>query len=515
MVVIQRHVYRVAATLLAGSVLLCAAPGNSQPATAAAPLGAVKPATHKRLQPLVDKLVSEAGIPNAQVCVYVEDAATGSILADRNGAEPMIPASNNKLVTTAAALSLIGPDYKFKTRFYAGGKIDNGTLNGDLIIYGGGDPTISGRFQEDKLDITASMRQWAAKLKALGVTKISGNIVGDDSWYDDVYFHPNWYPGERAEYYSAEVSALNFNDNCVDINWSGKGLLPETTASYTLIPETDYVNFESEVKIVAKGRSTERYYKRGATDNNITVTGTFNVDATRLDSASIHDPALYFVTILTDVLKKEGIAVEGKPVKDRTALAKLGNVEPIFEHSDATLLQVCEVINLNSQNYYTECVAKLLGKYKIGEGSWAAGTRVMEEFCKNSDGIFSEGHVAQDGSGLSSRNRVTGKQLVSILRYMDNHGLKEAWRGTLPQGDVRGSLRRRFLDTDGGKEVSKRIFGKTGLIGGVRSLSGFVVDATGRELYYSIILNKLPNSDAPKGMAFIDKMAVELARSGN
>src|SRR5690606_25257111 len=117
------------------------------------------------------------------------------------------PASNNKLVTTAAGLTLLGPDYHFDTVLMASGPVVDGTLQGDLVVYGGGDPGISGRYQQDKTDITGVLRGWAKQLKDRGITKITGNIVGDDSFFDDVYFHPYWYPKERGEWYEAEVSA--------------------------------------------------------------------------------------------------------------------------------------------------------------------------------------------------------------------------------------------------------------------------------------------------------------------
>lgn len=498
----------ICATLFAGAVTptMAQVAAPSAPAQSAVQRPAVAP---MRLQPLVDRLVQEAGF-SATVCIYVESAG-GTVLADRHGKTPLAPASNNKLVTTAAGMTLLSPTYTFDTRFFANGPVKDGVLQGDLIVYGGGDPAISGRYLADKKDVKGVLRQWAKKLKAMGINTINGNIVADDSFFDDVYFHPNWYPSERGEWYEAEVSALAFNDNCIDITWSGKGKLPDEAANYTLNPKTDYVQFDSSVKTVAKGRSTERYYKRGATDNHIKATGTINVESTDLDSAAIHDGALYCVNVFADVLKKQGIQVKGRPTKIRGAAAKLPAGSELFVYESEPLLKVCQTINLNSQNFYAECLAKTLGKEKAGRGTFDAGTQVIENFCR-SQGIYSAGHNAVDGSGLAGENRVTGKQLVDVLRYMDTHGLKEQWRSTLPRGHDRGSLKNRFDDAS--DDVAKRIFGKTGLIGGVRSLSGFVVDANGQELYYSIILNDLKDKDAPKAMKLIDKTAVELAKSG-
>lgn len=476
-----------------------AAPADPQATQAA-------PQSNLRLQSLVEDVIQKAGLP-ASVHVYVADS-NGQAAADVGATKPVIPASNNKIVTTAAGLTLLGPNYHFDTVLLASGPVSNGTLQGDLVVYGGGDPGIGGRYQEDKSDITAVLRGWATQLKQRGITSISGNIVADDSFFDDVYFHPKWYPSERGEWYEAEVSALAFNDNCIDMTWSGKDILPGEPAKFTLSPKTDYVDFVNEVKIVAKGKSTERYYDRGATSNRITATGTLNTGTTNVDSAAIHDGALYCVTMLKDVLKAQGINVAGNATKDRGAAAKLPQNNILFIHRSVPLLQVCQTINLNSQNFYTECLFKTLGRTQLGQGTYEAGRRVVEDFSKKS-GIFSEGHRAEDGSGLSNKNHVTCRQLVETLRFMDTNGLKKEWRSTLPQGQVRGSLKGRYS----GESSAKRIFGKTGSIGGVRSLSGYVIDAAGRDVYYSIVLNDLPNKNISDGMKLIDKLAVELAKS--
>lgn len=490
------------AILTAGSV-------SGQVAAPPAPAAvhtAVPAVSSMRLQSTVEQIINNAGL-SATVCVYVEDA-DGKPAADIQATRPVIPASNNKLVTTAAGLSLLGPDFRFKTRFYATGPVVDGVLQGDLVIYGGGDPGIGGRYQADKSDITAVFRNWVLQLKGKGINSIAGNIVADDSYFDDVYFHPKWYPKERGEWYEAEVSALAFNDNCFDIKWTSKGQLPDEATSYTLSPQSDYYTFSSEVKNVAAGRSTERYYNREATGNAVSATGTLNVDTVKTDSATIHDGALFTVSVFSDVLKKEGIAVAGKPAKDRGAAGKLPASALLFTYDSVPLLQVCQTINLVSQNFYAECVFKALGREKAGEGSYTAARRVVENFCKQA-GIFSEGHQAMDGSGLSGENFVTCKQLVSIQKFMDNSAMKEQWRSTLPQGQKRGSLVIRFK----GVPEAERIFGKTGSIGGVRSLSGFVVDEAGKEVYYAVVLNDLNNKDVSRGMELIDQIAVALAKS--
>jgi D-alanyl-D-alanine carboxypeptidase/D-alanyl-D-alanine-endopeptidase (penicillin-binding protein 4) len=235
--------------------------------------------------------------------------------------------------------------------------------------------------------------------------------------------------------------------------------------------------------------------------------GTIAIDNTKDDSAAVHDGALYFASVFNDVLTSNGITVRGKARHERTATA----TQELLSHKSPKLADIIKVINLNSQNFYAECLGKTLGKLEGTGGSFAAGTDVVHKFMQE-HGIFNEGEHRVDASGLSAENRVTARQLVETLRFMDAGPHKTAWRASLPQGGTRGSLKTRFQSTSETRALAPRIFGKTGLIGGVRSLTGIVTTQSGRELYYSIILNGLEDKRADDAMALIDAIAVRLAR---
>lgn len=449
--------------------------------------------------------------PGGIVGLHVVDGATNTVLFSLNEAEPLKPASCNKLLTTAAGLSLLGPDYRFVTSIYARGTVNNGTLQGDLIVRGGGDPTISARFESDKRDTTAIFRRWADALTSAGIRRISGDIVADDSFFDSEYYHPAWPGSERGEWYSAEVSALAFNDNCIDISWSSRNKVPGDLAGFRLNPVTNYVQINNNVRVLAKGRPTERYYERPAVLNDLLCTGSLTVDVSKDDSAAVHDGALFAVTVLRDVLTSQGISVGGRARKDNTALTSGPPSTMLFEHRSPPLSEVVNVINRNSQNFYAECLLKTLGKVIRNEGSFSAGAAVVQDFV-TSAGIFSQGHQMVDGSGLSHRNRVSPRQLVELIRYMDQSPVREAWRDSLPIGQTRGSLRTRFNATTESLALAPRIFGKTGTISRVRSLSG-MIDLPGRApLYYSIMLNGYQVREA-QALALIDDLAVTLARN--
>lgn len=458
----------------------------------------------------VEQILAEAN-PGGTVGIYVMDGETSEILVSRHADQPLKPASNNKLLTTAAGLHLLGPDYRFVTSVYARGAVTSGTLHGDLIVRGGGDPTISARFEDDKRDVTAIFRRWAEALNAAGIERVAGDIIADDTFFDEECVHPSWGGGELGEWYSAEVSALAFNDNCIDISWSAKDKVPGDRADFRLNPVTNYAQVDNNVSVVANGRFSERYYQRPSTLNSVLCTGTLTVDTLKDDSFAVHDGALYAVTVFRDVLSSQGVEVLGRARKlDPSGESTTSPGQLVFEHRSPPLTEVVNVINRNSQNFYAECLLKTLGRLKQGQGSFAAGGQVVEDFFTTA-GVYNHGQDMVDGSGLSSHNRVSPRQLVEVIRLLDKGPYREAWRDSLPVGQTRGSLRSRFEQDAESKQLASRIMGKTGTIGGVRSLSG-IIERPGRSpLYYSIVLNgfQVPGSQA---VALIDKLAVALAK---
>jgi D-alanyl-D-alanine carboxypeptidase/D-alanyl-D-alanine-endopeptidase (penicillin-binding protein 4) len=441
--------------------------------------------------------------------VYVLDGATSDVLVNIHGEDAVQPASNNKLLTTAAALSLLGENYRFHTRVLTQGNLKaGGELDGDLVIEGGGDPTISGRFARNKRDVTEILRNWIAKIRTK-VSSVRGDLVVDDACFEEMTFHPSWLPNERSEWYEAEVSGLSFNDNCVDLAWSGKGKLPGDLAEVTLSPVTKYVRLDNQVKVAAKGRPVERYYRRAAMDNSIQAMGSISIDASKDDSAAVHDGALYLGTVLKETATSEGLKMSGAVVHRRGA-GKGKGAELLFDHESPSLADIIKVINLNSQNFYAECVCKTLGRERYGAGSWKAGCAVAQEFARD-NGIYHRFQTMVDGSGLSAWNRTTARQLAETVRFMDGGVHSKVWRDSLPIGAQRGSLKSRFQQTSESRALGSRIYGKTGLIGGVRSLSGLIDRPNHAPLYYSIILNQLQEGRAEEGIALIDRVALLLA----
>ena len=482
--------------------------------TAPSPSQAFLTSTTANLRQSVESIVDANKDQAGTLGIYVVDAQTSRVLVDINGNKTMVPASNNKLRTTAAALALLGEDFRYSTDLLTTTSADDrGVLPGDIIVRGGGDPTLSGRFEKEKTDVAAPLRELAKALKAKGITEVSGGLLLDDTYFDRDYFHSGWYKSERGEWYEAEIWGLSFNDGCVDLTWSGKGLAPGDVASVTMNPQTDYVRLDNQVRIAAKGRPSERYYTRADQSNDLIASGTITVDSSKVDSATVWNGPLFFASVFRDVLTSEGISVRGSArLLDPNEVKKLeADAQVIVSHKSPPLTDVVNTINRVSQNYYADTLIKTIGKVKAGTGSYAAGVKVIDDYYKNS-GIYMAGHKIVDGSGLAAENLVSPRQLVETLRLADTGAHKAAWRDSLPIGSTRGSLKSRFQQTTQSRTLSPNIMGKTGLIGGVRTLSGIAKNQAGREVYYSIILNDFKFSGA-RAIEFIDEVAVAIAAS--
>jgi PBP4 family serine-type D-alanyl-D-alanine carboxypeptidase len=472
-------------------------------------------ATTVTLRDSVTSMVAAAGprIGVAGICVI--DGKSGAALVEINADKPLKPASCNKLRTTAAALTRLGPDFRFKTDLLAKGAVKNGVLEGDLIVRGGGDPTISGRFEKDKKDVTRMMRDWADELIKRGIREVAGSVLLDPWYFDGEYFLGSWYPDERAEWYEAEIWGLSFNDGCVDISWSGRGKLPGDQAEMTVNPPNSYARINNMVKVAAVGRPSERTYTRPELANDITASGTITVDTGKDDSAAVHNGPLYFASVFTDVLTSAGVRV-AKPARvlgtTETRTAAVG-ARLVKRNQSPPLSDVVAVINRVSQNFYADSLLKALGRETQGEGSYGAGIRAVMDFYR-STGIATDGMRMVDGSGLSALNEVTPRQLCQTIRHMDRGSHRTVWRESLPVGGVRGSLKARFQQTTESKALAPRIMGKTGLIGGVRSLSGIAQNRAGRDLYYSIVFNDF-RMGGTRMIELIDSLAVAIAASAD
>lgn len=422
---------------------------------------------------VIDNAIDDGSLKPGIQGVYVKSLDSGNVLYERNIDLGFLPASNFKLLATAATLDLLGPNYKMATSVYLTAKPTlDGTVNGDLVIVGHGDPVLK----------TEDLQELVGKLKAYGVKSINGNIIGDDSWFNNIKLGTGWEWDDEQYYYSAQISGLNLNENVIDVTIK-PGQKVGDSASIVLSPATDYLSINNYCKTsIAKSEKTtliERLYGKNAID----VTGNIPIDcpANVPDrSVTVEEPTLYACSVLKDILKSNGIEVCGKTEIGR----KPDSAELVATHYSPPISEMLKLVNKPSDNLIAECLFKNLGREIGGQGSSDASAKVETDFLKKIGGDIGEINIA-DGSGLSREDLISPKNIVAILSYMFYQKNGEYYINSLPVAGVDGTLRNRLKGTF----AANNLKAKTGSINHVSSLSGIVKTKAGENIVFSIIMN--------------------------
>lgn len=402
--------------------------------------------------------------------------------------EPLIPASNMKLLTTAAALKYLGPDYKFKTVFIVTGKIENSTLHGDIIVRGTGDPTlVSGDWADEwshkvaYLYDTEHLLDDAVKpLEKLGIKRIDGNIVIDDYYLDHQWVNPTWEKEDLSHWYAAQIGALGINRNIELLELYPQ---PSGKVKIKVVPDVGYINVTFAGRVVKSSSDVKQWAVevREPGTNNVKIVGDLpmDIDVYYL-SVTVNDPGMYFGAVFKKVLEDHGIKVMGEVKRANTTGWKNQTITTIVLHSKP-LKDIIRLMLKKSLNLYADHLFKVLGKVVVGEGSWKGGSKAVEKMLRDL-GIMEKEVRIVDGSGLSRENRVTPSLLVNLLRiYADNKVLYNS----LPIAGWDGTLKHRMLDTP----AEGNLRAKTGTLTGVSALSGYVKTRDNVTLVFSILFN--------------------------
>ena len=470
------------------------------------------------LQQRVNRLIDQPPFDRATWNVFAQDDR-GRVLFNRNGERLSVPASNTKLVVAAAATVLLPADYRVRTSVYVDGTITNGLLRGDLILYGRGDPTWSQRcYTVDTLAPGGCDSTWtvvdaiADSLRAHGLRRVTGKIVGDGSYFEPTLTHPSWNSFDLNWWYAAPVSGLGFHDNSVDFQIT-PGPAVDQPPTITWNPDLHLFTFENRARTVpAESASTigDNFFRRPGT-LDIWAEGTVSLSRTPwIESFALPDPNLFAARALEASLQKKGVAVEGGAASTTDSLASrqvrcCGS--PLVEYRGRPLPDIIFPILNSSQNWFAEMLLKTLGR-EIGDtASWEKGVDVEKHFLVDSVKVDSTAFALEDGSGLSAGNLVTPHAFVQLLTYMYHHPKRAPFIAGLPRAQQRGSLLKRFAGT----LLEGRVLAKTGSINRVNTLSGYIQKADGHVITFSIQANA---HDVPgrQMLAQIDSVVVQLAR---
>lgn len=465
--------------------------------------------------------------------IEVVSLSTGETLYSQNADKLFTPASNTKLFTTAAALALIGPDYKFRTTVETTGTLDRyGRLNGDLVLVGHGDPNLSGRELPYDLrtqrndDPIQALESLADALVQKGVKFIDGDIVADDSYFAFERYGEGWSQDDLVWADGAPVSALTINDNVVFVNILPADR-PGEKAFVSVKPFADYYHLDNRIITTPAGTGRKFFVNREPGSTVLTLWGNMPLDDAGANEAlAIEDPAEFAAGLFRQLLEKRGIVIYGHQRTRHTELATLstfsvtaiapsrggrdndGQSGPLRTQQPITLasyeskplLQDVRVVNKVSQNLHAEILLRLLGRERGNAGTVEGGLEVLRGFLTQA-GISNDQYVFYDGSGLSRQNLVTPHAIVQLLRYCSTQPWSAVYKSTFPVSGVDGSLSDRLNSP----RLQNRIVAKTGALGGVKALSGYATTDAGQVVVFSILSNNF-NLPAKRVTDAIDQL---------
>jgi len=434
----------------------------------------------------------------------------GDTLFSYHADRRFLPASNAKLFTTAAALHYLGADYRFPTVLFADGPVRDGTLYGNLVLYGTGDPTFG-------LD-TASLAPFADSVVLAGIRRIRGDMVGDASFLGGELAGPGWSPDNLDEPFAAPPSALGAAANKIRITVQ-PGPRPGAAALVTMDPPTDYFTLSSVV-ITGRPRSRTRIsVEHGPPHGIVALRGTISPRRPRWTTEIVvQQPAVFAAGLLRELLAVRGVEVLGTtrsvtddaPGRARALLAWTRGRDgtpldgAIAVRNSPSLGDLIATINHRSDNLSAELVFRAIGRSVGGAGTFASGASAVARFLSAEVGIDTASVHVTDGSGLSLLDAATPRALVQLLAYERHAREAEVFFQSLPA--VGEGLQRRMAGT----AAEGKLRAKTGTLSDASALAGYVTAAGGEELAFSIIVNDPPR--IRRARAVQDRIGVTLAK---
>lgn len=400
-------------------------------------------------------------LDHAIVGVYAVKNSTGEVLVEKNSELSLTPASCLKIATTAAALHILGPNYRFETYLEIDGWVDDkNTLHGNLYIRGGGDPCLGSKRIAGALSWEEQIETWVLAIKERGICKIEGKVIGDATKWEKALAVPSWTWEDLGNYYGAGASALSFHENCYSLFFKPG----DTVGAKTTILRTDFplpiLSFQNEVVTGPEGSGDGACIYGSEFSSLQFIRGTIPAGVSEFAiKGAISDPAASCANLLEKKIEEMGIVIEKQDINFQKKR------ECIHTTYSPTVQEIVYVTNQKSLNLYAEHLLKKMGEVVYKEGSTAAGVKAVADFWR-SRSIDLGGFNMVDGSGLSRKNLVTAKQLVSMLLKMKQSDVFLPFLNSLPQ-------------------VENLIRGKSGTMSLVKGYTGYIGDVT-----FAILVNQ-------------------------
>ncbi|HYX42494.1 MAG TPA: D-alanyl-D-alanine carboxypeptidase/D-alanyl-D-alanine-endopeptidase [Pyrinomonadaceae bacterium] len=474
----------------------------------------------------IAKEIDEGEFRAARWGVLVVSLRDGRTVFARDAERLFLPASSMKLYTTAAALDLLGADYRWRTSVYASAPPDaKGTISGDLTLYGRGAPDLAAHVT--KHSPTDHLKQLADDLYQRGVRRVRGRVVGDESYFRGDALGEGWLWTDVQWYFGAEPSALSIDDNEVTVSVA-PGAKVGAQSVVQLVPETDYVHVTNDTDTAARDVRPSIGVTRGLSDNEVRVWGKIPVGYPGYGARlAVHGPALWAAQMFKHELVARGIVVEGEAGARDARVREDERFEPmkaveLAATTSSTLGEIAHATNKESINLNAELILRTLGKERgpsyapapdkeraRERGDDEAGVAVLRRWLRESAGANIEHIALHDGSGLSRLDLITPESTVKLLVRMTQSKAAQVFRDSLPVAGRDGTLAGRLR----GARTIERINAKTGTLTYVHALAGYATTSAGEPLAFAIICNE--ETDRAPGSEAVDAIATLLATDPN
>jgi D-alanyl-D-alanine carboxypeptidase/D-alanyl-D-alanine-endopeptidase (penicillin-binding protein 4) len=472
-----------------GKKACCAA--DSHPKSGAKTAGSAAVAQAKRFAERANAMLGVSPVNKGDWGLLIVDAESGETLYEQNADHYFVPASNMKLFTTALALAKLGPDYRFRTTLESRGSLSpEGTLSGDVSLVGRGDPNLSNRKfpyelkEEFDGPPEKALMELADKLASKGVKEISGDVIGDDSYFPRERYPNGWEIDDMVWEYGAAISAIVVDDNTVTVSLT-PGEADGSPVHASVEPATPDFSVENDVVTSGAEIKSDLRLTREPGSNLVVIRGTMPAKSSpRKLVLAIEEPALHAATILKRLLEERGIKVDGVAIARYQAadVSEPGTV--LAEHVSIPLSDSVKLVNKISQNLHAEVLLRAAARQT---GVWSTPEN-LQKFPADfyaSAGIAAGDVIQTDGSGLSRHDLITPRATVALLKYVQAQSWFQTYFDSLPLAGVDGTLEDRMKNS----AVTGRIHAKTGSVEHVRTLSGFALTQGGRRLIFSFLSN--------------------------
>ena len=471
-------VCRLSRSVLAALLLALCAVGLSPK------LAAQDAAFRQKIARATERLLSDPLLETATVGLAVVDVGSGRVIAEHRGGKSVVPASILKLTTTATALAEFGGEYRFETQLCYTGQIIGEELRGDLVIVGSGDPTLGAGRPEGTPDADALLARWVAAVRDVGIRRITGDIVSDESLAPGAEPNANWQWDDIGNYYGAGAGAVVFRENAYDLQLRRTAREGDRPTVAGVSPDGLPLTWTNLLRSGPPGSGDQAYIFGAPGTYERVLRGTIPAGKGLFEiKGSIPEPALAAATWLRDALQAGGVSVAGEALAVQTRVATAGVLDV---YRSPRLAEIAQLTNFRSVNLYAEALYRALGR-KWGtlasDGSpddAATGERLVDYWAGR--GVGGAGWTQNDGSGLSPKNQLTPRQMAGVLAESHGYGLP----ATVPRVGAEGTVRRLLR----GDARAARIRAKSGTLSNVRSLAGYATRADGTELAFVAVVNQ-------------------------